>query len=506
MQLRLLRSRRPCAWESCRGSLSSTSRSGTSRKTWRCAAWLLQCPKLQAAGTSLSELARAVASSELLEADEALRVRRKVEQGRWPELQLSSRRGGTVLVLRRIGKTCASTSSESATSEAEAPPAAVSAERAMLSENVEAAGDAAPEATTAAGDTAPEATTAAGETSPEVTMAAGEASPEKATTAAGEASPEKAAAAAGDAAPEATTAAGETSPEVTMAAGEASPEKATTAAGEASPEKAAAAAGEAAPEATTAAGDAAPEATTAAGETSPEVTMAAGEASPEKATTAAGEASPKKAAAAAGEAAPEATTAAGDAAPEATTAAGEASPVKATTLAGEPEEKASMAEEAAQSQGSMDAPEAAASKLGASQMAAPETSERHVAQGPDKDGEGEPAHRLAPKDAAAGFARPALRQWGVPRWAVLGSAEANFGEVVVALRPFPGDEALQCGEVQLSPGAAVRPLFGRQRAKALQLLSKRARAEMEECQSAKRRCERKELALQAKAAVGIVSL
>ncbi|CAJ1417254.1 unnamed protein product [Effrenium voratum] len=484
MQLRLLRSRRPCAWESCRGSLSSTSRSGTSRKTWRCAAWLLQCPKLQAAGTSLSELARAVASSELLEADEALRVRRKVEQGRWPELQLSSRRGGTVLVLRRIGKTCASTSSESATSEAEAPPAAVSAERAMLSENVEAAGDA-----------APEATTAAGETSPEVTMAAGEASPEKATTAAGEASPEKAAAAAGDAAPEATTAAGETSPEVTMAAGEASPEKATTAAGEASPEKAAAAAG-----------DAAPEATTAAGETSPEVTMAAGEASPEKATTAAGEASPKKAAAAAGEAAPEATTAAGDAAPEATTAAGEASPVKATTLAGEPEEKASMAEEAAQSQGSMDAPEAAASKLGASQMAAPETSERHVAQGPDKDGEGEPAHRLAPKDAAAGFARPALRQWGVPRWAVLGSAEANFGEVVVALRPFPGDEALQCGEVQLSPGAAVRPLFGRQRAKALQLLSKRARAEMEECQSAKRRCERKELALQAKAAVGIVSL
>ncbi|CAJ1417252.1 unnamed protein product [Effrenium voratum] len=416
---------------------------------WLEAAWLLQCPKLQAAGTSLSELARAVASSELLEADEALRVRRKVEQGRWPELQLSSRRGGTVLVLRRIGKTCASTSSESATSEAEAPPAAVSAERAMLSENVEAAGDAAPEATTAAG---------------------------------------------------------ETSPEVTMAAGEASPEKATTAAGEASPEKAAAAAGEAAPEATTAAGDAAPEATTAAGETSPEVTMAAGEASPEKATTAAGEASPKKAAAAAGEAAPEATTAAGDAAPEATTAAGEASPVKATTLAGEPEEKASMAEEAAQSQGSMDAPEAAASKLGASQMAAPETSERHVAQGPDKDGEGEPAHRLAPKDAAAGFARPALRQWGVPRWAVLGSAEANFGEVVVALRPFPGDEALQCGEVQLSPGAAVRPLFGRQRAKALQLLSKRARAEMEECQSAKRRCERKELALQAKAAVGIVSL
>ena len=41
---------------------------------------------------------------------------------------------------------------------------------------------------------------------------------------------------------------------------------------------------------------------------------------------------------------------------------------------------------------------------------------------------------------------------------------------------------------------------------ALQLLSKRARAEMEECQSAKRRCERKELALQAKAAVGTVSL
>eukprot|EP00439_Symbiodinium_sp_Y106_P058411 s998_g8.t1 len=88
-----------------------------------------------------------------------------------------------------------------------------------------------------------------------------------------------------------------------------------------------------------------------------------------------------------------------------------------------------------------------------------------------------------------GAVRRAVRDLGAPRGAVLGASEPNsFGEVVVAIAPFSGDDVLQVPR-ELAPGRA-RPVFGAQRAKALQLLPNRVRRELSSIPATKHRRKR----------------
>ncbi|CAE7942734.1 unnamed protein product, partial [Symbiodinium sp. KB8] len=87
-----------------------------------------------------------------------------------------------------------------------------------------------------------------------------------------------------------------------------------------------------------------------------------------------------------------------------------------------------------------------------------------------------------------GAVRRAVRDLGAPRGAVLGASDPNsFGEVVVAMAPFSGDNVLQVPQ-ELAPGHA-RPVFGAQRAKALQLLPNRVRRELSSIPATKHRLQ-----------------
>eukprot|EP00434_Breviolum_minutum_P001090 symbB.v1.2.000953.t1/scaffold45.1/size390604/16 len=98
----------------------------------------------------------------------------------------------------------------------------------------------------------------------------------------------------------------------------------------------------------------------------------------------------------------------------------------------------------------------------------------------ESSGEGPPPKEgdaAAAKLLGRAAARQFLRDWKIPKSAICGLSDLNsFGEIVVALHPFPGDQKLlaTCTLDTWLP----RMLFGSQRAKALQCLPKRVRREL----------------------------
>ncbi|CAL1147595.1 unnamed protein product [Cladocopium goreaui] len=94
----------------------------------------------------------------------------------------------------------------------------------------------------------------------------------------------------------------------------------------------------------------------------------------------------------------------------------------------------------------------------------------------------------AEKGTTRAAARRFLRDWKIPKTAICGLSEPNsFGEVVVALHPFPGD--LHLLTTAAPEGWEPRALFGSQRFKALQFLPKRVRRELLEGPTAQKKWE-----------------